>query len=61
MNSKNQVAKFFQEFFADDAVPAGPIAGSLIVHSDTDVAVTSLKTINGVQSSSLPAGSVGGQ
>ena len=61
VNSKTQVAKFFQEFFAAGAVPAGPIASSLIVHSDTDVAVTSLKTINGVQSSSLPAGSVNGQ
>ena len=61
LNSQTQVARFFEEFFSDGAVPAGPVAGSLYVHSDTDVAVTSLKTVDRVQSSSLPAGSVGGQ
>ncbi|HEV8131335.1 MAG TPA: hypothetical protein VGQ81_08780 [Acidobacteriota bacterium] len=53
LGPKNQTARFFNEFFGTSF---SIFAGTLVIKSDTDVAVLSLKTFNGEQSSSLPSG-----
>lgn len=49
-----QRALFFTELFN---LQDGDFVGTLVFDSDTDIAITSLKTIEGFQSSSLPSGS----
>ncbi len=58
LDADNQFALFVQELFPDE-FPADMITefeGSIRISSDVPVAVTSLRTIDGFQLSSLPAG-----
>ena len=49
-----QAARFFDDLFE---IPAGNFAGTIVLESDASLAVASIKTANGIQSSSLPSGS----
>ncbi|MBI4456726.1 MAG: hypothetical protein HY644_12620 [Acidobacteria bacterium] len=53
LGPKNGIARFFGEFFG---VNFDSFSGTLLIQSDTSVATTSLKTLNGEPSASLPAG-----
>ena len=49
-----QAARFFDDLFE---IPAGDFSGTIVLESDASLAVASIKTVNGIQSSSLPSGS----
>ncbi len=49
----SQTARFFPEFFG---LNRDSFSGTLLIFSDTDLAVASLKTKNQIQTSSLPSG-----
>ena len=53
LESHHQVARFFWQFFG---LEAGPFLGTLEINSDTSLAVISIRTQQGLQSSSLPSG-----
>ncbi|UCF38842.1 MAG: hypothetical protein JSU96_08400 [Acidobacteriota bacterium] len=53
LNSQHQMAGFALSFFE---LSESFFAGTLVISSDADIAVTSLKTVDGKQSSSLPPG-----
>lgn len=55
LGSKSQTARFFEEFFG---LTLGSFSGTLIIKSDTDIAVLSLQTLNGLQTASLPSGTL---
>lgn len=54
LGPRNGTSRFFGEFFGLD-VPS--FSGTLVIKSDTSVATTSLRTLNGFPSTSLPSGS----
>ena len=53
LDSHHQTARFFDEFFG---LQPGPFLGTLEINSDTSVSVISIRTLGGLQSSSLPSG-----
>ncbi len=53
LEPKTQVARFFDELLQ---VGLNSFSGTLILESNAELAVTSLRTINGKQASSLPSG-----
>ncbi len=53
LSSHQQVALFFTQFFG---LAAGPFLGTLEIDSATSITVMSLRTLGGLQSSSLPSG-----
>ena len=55
LGSKSQTARFFEEFFG---LTLGSFSGTLIIKNDTDIAVLSLQTLNGLQTASLPSGTL---
>ena len=55
LGSESQTAQFFQEFFG---LALGSFSGTLIIKSDTDIAVLSLQILNGLQTASLPSGTL---
>ena len=55
LGSKSQTARFLEEFFG---LALGSFSGTLIIKSDTDIAVLSLQTLNGLQTASLPSGTL---
>lgn len=53
LESHHQTARFFDELFG---LEAGPFVGTLEINSDTSLSVISIRTLGGLQSSSLPSG-----
>ena len=51
LDAKNQIARFFQDFFT--RVTLDSFSGSLTIDSDTDIAVISLESLNGLPQASL--------
>ena len=51
LDAKNQIARFFQDFFT--GVTLDSFSGSLTIDSDTDIAVISLESLNGLPVASL--------
>ncbi len=51
LDAKNQIARFFQDFFT--GVTLDSFSGSLTIDSDTDIAVISLESLNGLPQASL--------
>ncbi len=59
LQPRTQTARFFSELIPQGASPGGQsgFKGSLVVDSDTDVSVITLRTLDGFQTSSLTSGS----